>query len=209
MSRQSASRSVFINCPFDPEYQPIFRAVLFTVCALEFKPRSALEVEDASDLRLQKIYQLIGECPFAIHDLSRTELSKDTKLPRFNMPLELGIFLGAKQFGRPSYRKKRSVIFAKNQNVKSFISDINGMDIKGHGDQPSAVIAPIRHGLVTDAGARRLPGSAIEGHFSRFEDQLPSIMNRLGYRSGEAQYGDLLYFVAEWLENNPVELRTN
>ena len=52
------------------------------------KPRSALEESDSSALRLEKIYKLIKNCRFSIHDLSRTELSHSTGLPRFNMPLE-------------------------------------------------------------------------------------------------------------------------
>jgi hypothetical protein len=61
------------------------------------KPRSALEESDSSTIRLEKIFRLIKFCRFSIHDLSRTELSEHNGLPRFNMPLELGIFLGIKQ----------------------------------------------------------------------------------------------------------------
>jgi hypothetical protein len=209
MAEQRDLRSVFINCPFDPAYQPLFSAVLFAVCVLGFEPRSALEVEDSSDLRLEKIYALIESCPFSIHDLSRTELSEKSKFPRFNMPLELGIFLGAKRFGPRHFRKKKAVIFAKDQFVKTFISDINGMDINGHGDQPANVIAPIRHFLVSDQKRRGIPASVIEKHFAAFETDLPSIVDQLGYKPEEPQYGDLLEILREWLEAHPVSIRNS
>jgi len=48
---------------------------------------------------VDKLYGLIEACRYGIHDLSRTELDKSHQLPRFNMPLELGIFLGARRYG--------------------------------------------------------------------------------------------------------------
>lgn len=35
--------NVFINCPFDDEYKPLLRALLFSVIDLGFEPRIALE----------------------------------------------------------------------------------------------------------------------------------------------------------------------
>lgn len=77
------------------------------------KPRSALEEKDSSSLRLEKIYKLIKGCRFSIHDLSRTEISPHTGLPRFNMPLELGIVLGLKSAAAKRSRKKSCLIFVK------------------------------------------------------------------------------------------------
>jgi hypothetical protein len=39
MESPEYARSVFINCPFDGEYLPIFRAVVFTVSVCGFVPR--------------------------------------------------------------------------------------------------------------------------------------------------------------------------
>jgi hypothetical protein len=94
LARVRRRPSIFINCPFDPEFLPFLRAILFTVFAMGCEPRSALEESDSSALRLEKIYKLIKNCRFSIHDLSRTELSPSTGFPRFNMPLELVSFLG-------------------------------------------------------------------------------------------------------------------
>jgi hypothetical protein len=99
----SPSASVFINCPFDSQYQPLFEAIVFCVSACGFVPRCTLELTDAGEVRIENIYRLIDQCHHGIHDISHTEVqSQPYQLPRFNMPLELGIFLGAKRFGKHS-----------------------------------------------------------------------------------------------------------
>lgn len=92
-------RHVFINCPFDRAYRPLLRALLFAIHDCGFRARSALEVEDSGEVRVQKIIRIIKESPLGIHDISRVELDPSSNLPRFNMPLELGLFMGAKVYG--------------------------------------------------------------------------------------------------------------
>ena len=67
-------RSVFINAPFDPDYAPIFDALVFAVHDCGFVARCALEDDDGARIRVAKIYDLIEACRFGIHDVSRTEL---------------------------------------------------------------------------------------------------------------------------------------
>ena len=86
-------KDVFINCPFDDAYKPIFQAIIFAVCDLGFVARCSLELDDASVARLDKIMGIVGQCSYGIHDISSVNLSAGTNLPRFNMPLELGVFL--------------------------------------------------------------------------------------------------------------------
>ena len=99
--------NVFINCPFDPVYKPLFDAMVFAVHDCGFIPRCALEEEDASQVRIDKIYEIIADCRYGIHDISRIELDEPSGFPRFNMPLELGIFLGAKKFGSETQKGKK------------------------------------------------------------------------------------------------------
>jgi hypothetical protein len=116
--RDLYSYSVFINCPFSPEYQPIFQALLFSVYACGYRPRGALEISDSTQNKLSKIEGIIQQCRFGIHDISFVSLDRKTKLPRFNMPFELGLFFGAKLFGpRQQKRKialKRSTTYGSN-----------------------------------------------------------------------------------------------
>ena len=52
------NKSVFLNCPFDPEYQPLFDAVIFAIVCSGFMPRSALESGDVSP-RMERITRAI------------------------------------------------------------------------------------------------------------------------------------------------------
>jgi hypothetical protein len=124
------ARNVFINCPFDAEYRPLLEAMVFAIHNLGFRPRSALERLDSGELRLLKIAQLIEESRYSVHDLSRTELDSVSLLPRFNMPLELGIDWGCRRYG-PLHNDKAILIFdSQRYRYQRFISDVSGCDIE-------------------------------------------------------------------------------
>jgi hypothetical protein len=99
---------VFINVRFDRRYKKLFDALVFTVHDCGFLAHCALESDDGSRVRLDKLYAIIAECRYGIHDLSRVTLDTRYRLPRFNMPLELGIFtwgkkiLGGKKIWQPA-----------------------------------------------------------------------------------------------------------
>jgi hypothetical protein len=126
--------SVFVNCPFDETYRSVFESIVFTVHSCGYVAHCSLEVDDASEVRIEKIAKMIAECRFGIHDISRTEPDPGTGLPRFNMPLELGMFLGAKRYGRAEQKRKSCLILdADRYRFQKFISDIAGQDIAAHG----------------------------------------------------------------------------
>jgi hypothetical protein len=106
----NSSDAVFINVPFDSRYKKLFDALVFAVHDCGFLARSAREQDDGSQVRLAKLYEIIGDSRLSIHDLSRTTLDAKNGLPRFNMPLELGIFLGAKKYGGPKHARKSCLI---------------------------------------------------------------------------------------------------
>ncbi|MSP03330.1 MAG: hypothetical protein EXR07_20150 [Acetobacteraceae bacterium] len=85
-------KNVFINCPFDESYLALFRALIFAVFECGPRPRCALEVYDAGEVRIQKIARIVRDCRWGIHDISRTELNA-RGLPRFNMVSEPGLFI--------------------------------------------------------------------------------------------------------------------
>ena len=109
----SYQKNVFINCPFDRTYRPIFDALVFAVHDAGYIARSAQEVRDTGEVRIDKILRLVRESRFGIHDISRTALDRTTRLPRFNMPLELGLFLGAREFGDQRQRKKVTLVLER------------------------------------------------------------------------------------------------
>ena len=67
---------VFVNCPFDQDYLPLLRPILFTIFDLGFNPRIALESLDSGRPRMEKIISLIENSRFAIHDLSRIQAAR-------------------------------------------------------------------------------------------------------------------------------------
>jgi len=59
---------------------------VFAVYDCGFEARCTLEDDDASRMRMDKIYDLISESKYGIHDISRVTLDHAHRLPRFNMP---------------------------------------------------------------------------------------------------------------------------
>ncbi len=204
MRTRFRSRDIFINCPFDPVYRPIFNAIVFTVYALGFVARCALEEDDAGEFRLSKIERIIDECRFGINDLSAVMLDAATGLPRFNMPLELGLFLGCKRFGPPHQNGKRTLILDSDPyRYRQFISDISGQDIRSHGADPERAIREVRDWLQATSRRTDLEGGGeIVGRYRRFRDDLPTICAELALEPARLTFLDLSATVAEWLRAN-------
>lgn len=142
--KPAAAKAVFINCPFDDEFKPILRAMVFTIISSGYHPRCALDVSDGADIRVGKIASMIGECDWVIHDLSRVELTGG--LPRFNMAMELGLHLGARLLGQGRHRRKRALILdAEAHRYDKILSDISGQDIKVHSNNPDEAIRCVRN----------------------------------------------------------------
>jgi len=135
--------------------------MVFTTIASGYTPRCALDETDGGEVRLAKIAKLIEECDWAIHDISRVETS-DGDLPRFNMPLELGLHLGAKLFGNARQRRKRALILdADKHRYDKMLSDISGQDIEAHARRVNQMIARVRNWLRMAAQTARRPCAAL------------------------------------------------
>ena len=193
---------VFINCPFDDEFAPAFRALVFAVIACGFRVRCAREMSDGTETRIDKLYNIIEQSRFSVHDLSRTELDPTNKLPRFNMPLELGIFLGAKRFGDSAQKLKRCLILDTEQyRFQKFISDLAGMDITAHGGDPGRVVGCIRDWLVIVSKRKTIPDRAVVvDSFDRFIAGLPAIAKAAGLKPDDLIFADLERFILAWVK---------
>jgi hypothetical protein len=204
----SPSDDVFINCPFDADYAAIFEALIFTVIACGFRPRTARELDDASQTRIDKIYGLVEQCRYGVHDLSRTELDAVHNLPRFNMPLELGIFLGAKRFGDAAQKQKRCLVLdVEPYRYQRFISDLAGVDPQAHDGDPRRAAAQLRNWLA-NVSRRDLPGErAIVDLLDRWTGDRLTLAERLGFDPAAVPYIDLTKMIAAWLLTiRPVKL---
>jgi hypothetical protein len=198
------SSHVFINCPFDTGYQPIFNAIVFAVYDLGFIGRCALEDDDAGEVRLEKIQRIIEECRFGINDISTVTLDAATGLPRFNMPLELGLFLGCKRFGADNQKNKRTLILdSEPYRYRQFISDVAGQDIRTHGGDPDRVIRAVRDWLqATSKRTGLVGGGEIIEHYRRFQADLPAICAAAGLEPNQLTFIDLSTMITAWLQAN-------
>ncbi len=191
----SPNGDVFVNCPFDDTYLPCFEALLFAITVSGYRVRCALEESDAGDIRFTKLRRLIADSDDTIHDLSRTSIGEHG-LPRFNMPFELGLALGARLFGDARQRRKRScVMIAREHTLPRYLSDMAGSDPAAHHDDPHGVIRIVRHYLHTSPQGDRLPGAAhMIALFEQFRIDRPNLATaasltaaethaRLGYRN--------------------------
>jgi len=197
---------VFVNCPFDRKYEPLFYALLFTIHDCGFRARSAREVDDSSDARISKLYRLIGECQYGIHDIPRTELDPTNRLPRFNMPLELGLFLGAKAYGDKANASKRCLILDRDPwRYQKFCSDIAGHDIRAHGNRVPRAIEQARDWLRQWLpSASRIPGGAtIARRYRAFRGILPEACEVEGLDHRKLPYFDHHKLIVAWLQENP------
>lgn len=200
VSKPARARSVFINCPFDPEYKPLFRAACFTILACGYAPRCALDYSDSGAVRFAEIVKMITECDLSIHDISRVELDADSKLPRFNMPLELGADLGLRLEG-PSKQRTRKILIldAESHRYDKTLSDISGMDIEAHGNEVGRVIKHVRDWLSAnrETGHPILPGAAaITADHEAYLKIAPDIIGELRLDPhDDMPHGDYLHVV--------------
>lgn len=197
--------SIFFNCPFDQAYRPVFEALVFAAFDCGYVPRCALEVDDAGQVRIEKILAIVRGCRLGMHDISRTELDAVNALPRFNMPFELGLFVGAARFGARDQRRKVCLILDRERyRFQKFISDIAGQDIAAHQNDPELVIKALRSWLSALPVHGVLPGgAAIIRRYRLFRAQLPSVLERVPLEADELTFSDYANFVSEWLLEQP------
>jgi hypothetical protein len=205
MQQNDYNNCVFINCPFDSDYIPIFHAIVFSVIDCGYVARCARGIDDSSEVRIEKITKIISECKYGIHDISRTELSKDTNLPRFNMSFEFGIFWGAKRFGNSHQKKKKCLVLdSAPYRYQSFISDISGQDIRSHNNDDSEAIKLVSNWLRTMSERLTIPGgSEILRRYRLFTSDLPNLCKKLKLTVDEMSFSDFTSIVYVWLDQNP------
>jgi hypothetical protein len=150
------------DCPFDPEYFPLLRPLLFTIVYLGYSPRIASERSDSGENRLTKICELISESKFGIHDLSRLKSTSADEYYRLNMPFELGIDYGARLFGARLHNEKKFLILEQRpHDFRRALSDIAGVDIKHHSNQPDEIIRAVRDWFAETVGLRGIETATV------------------------------------------------
>jgi hypothetical protein len=151
--------SVFINCPFDQEYLPLFDAIVFAATCCGFLARSALETGNVAEPRMIRIARAVLSSKYSIHDLSRCRGEGTEGLARFNMPVELGIAMARRIIAGESEHDWLILVPEGHDYVK-FISDLAGYDPKTHNGTVESIIPKVIAWFATRPDAVYVPRPA-------------------------------------------------
>ena len=140
-------KCVFINCPLDKDYEGILQAILFCIVYMGFSA-NLVRANGTFEVRLSKISELIKASKYSIHDLSRCQAGEGGEFYRLNMPFELGLDYGCRQyFGRDRQHKKILILEEQKYRYQVAISDLAGCDIEAHEGNYEKAGRKVRNGL--------------------------------------------------------------
>lgn len=201
-------RNVFVNCPFDEPYRPLFEAIVFAVYDMGFRPKCAKDVSNAGQPRFNKIQDLIENCKYSIHDISRTELDAVNALPRFNMPLELGLDLGCRRYGG-SYLQEKVILVLdiERYRFQRFVSDIAGQDIEAHDGNVERAITVVRNWLRLELDPKLVKtpsGATIHRRYEAFRLLLPAVCAELDWDNDNLPFSDFSWAVYDWITKHSI-----
>jgi hypothetical protein len=138
--------AVFLNVPYDDEFQNLYLAYIAGLHCLGLQPRIASSIP-GGQRRLDRILHLIQTCRYSIHDLSRVEISATPPAtPRFNMPLELGLTITWAKL-HPQ-RHTWSLWETQARRIQKSLSDLDGTDANIHGGTVEGVLSELRNAFV-------------------------------------------------------------
>lgn len=152
------NQSVFINCPYDTEFAPLFEAIVFATVCCGFLPRSALESGSVAEPRMERITRAMFSSKYSIHDLSRCRGEGSEQLARFNMPLELGIAI-ARRYTEIDNAQKHDwlLLVPQGHQYGKFVSDLAGFDPKTHDGTVQVIVTRVMSWLRTRPDAVDTP----------------------------------------------------
>ena len=187
MNDSEFEKSVFINCPFDNEFAPLLEAMLFCVVYAGLKPRLASESVEAGASRLDTIIEIIGQCKYSIHDLSRCRATEVDEYLRMNMPFELGMDMGFRKGPGEDTNGKKFIIFeSEPYDLKRALSDLAGTDVEFHRNNFQTLMKKLRDFVRVEIGVT-LPGATkLESDYYTFQGWMIEKKMDEGHTESEA-----------------------
>lgn len=166
---------VFINCPFDEDYDRMRNRILFVLLWADLEPMLASDFGNKNESRFSRICKMLQDCPVSIHDLSRNKCNcGSTKKPkektgaeseekkkrkkadaehyRLNMPLELGYAMACVDLSKGKQGEEKRIFIMANHRADVLIAanDINNYDPVYHGDEVHKVTSIIRNFIIQE-----------------------------------------------------------
>ena len=189
--------NVFINCPFDDDYTELQSNIVFTLVYLGLNPLIASLVKDSGQVRLARIFDMIRKAKYSIHDISRLQSIEKNDFFRLNMPLELGIDFGARQFSNGLNGKRFLILATRKHDYHKAISDLSGCDIESHNDNAEKIVQKVRD-WIENQSPREADGAArISSRYIEFQEHLYESLISRGFSEHDAKNPQLSELVAE------------
>lgn len=199
MSKGKFEKNVFINCPFDDQYNDLLKPLLFTIIRIGFEPRIASERLDSGEVRLDKIIELIKESKYGIHDLSRCKPLEKNEYARFNMPFELAMDLSYKEFcNDPKTDEKTFLILEEEKySVQKTLSDLLFSDTECHKGDPEELVYKVRNWFCKTGYTKIESPSSIWDAYNYFYADLFDKKKSEGFSEKAVQRLPLIEFLEE------------
>lgn len=117
------------------------------------------------------------------------------------MPLELGVFIGARRYGGPEHAEKRALILDTiPYRYQRYISDIAGQDIQYHNGDVAQAITKTAAWLRSKSRRTTIPGgAAIAAEYIKFQADLPNLLQVLNLSPDEMTYSDHLALIENYV----------
>ncbi len=124
---------IFINCPYDKRFDFIYQYIVLCAVGCGLAPVSARDTYNKPN-RLELILELLIKCEYSIHDLTACR-------GHLNMPFELGAAVMLDKRDSKRIPPTWIVLSSTRQNLKSEISDLNGIDsLRYDPSQPKSLV---------------------------------------------------------------------
>lgn len=190
------AKAVFINCPYDAEFEATFDAIVFATVCCGFMPRSALESGTVAESRMQRIVDAIFSSKYSIHDLSRCRGEGNEMLARFNMPLELGIAMARRYMKtRQSHRHDWLLLVPEGHVYLKFVSDLAGFDPIRYDGKMESAIPKVMSWLATRPDATETPTpQVVLAELPKFHEEKSRLQKEWG---GNVPWADLVLAALE------------
>lgn len=196
--------AIFINCPFDDEYLPLLRALLFVSRFYGLDVKIASTDLDSKSNRLARIISLMRESKYSVHDLSKMKSVKEDEYYRMNMPFELGL-----DYGIGGNEKVFLIFENEPYKLKIALSDINGWDVRPHLDNPEKLIMEFRKWIVVNRELSKTlksySYSDIWYKYNDFYGSFSDFMTIHNLKDEEISVTEYLEYIDSFLKDNPVE----
>ena len=195
-------RNVFVNCPFDEDYDHILQAVLFCLVRFGLKPRIATERSDAGEPRIDKILDLIQSSRYSIHDLCRCQARDEGEYYRLNMPFELGLDFGCRRYGGGRLATKVILVLEEQRyRYQAAISDLAGSDIEAHHGDYQLAIRKVRNWLAGIPGFEVIGAARVLADYEDFQEWYYQRQRKLGFSEDDIRdysTAELLRAMIDW-----------